>query len=170
MQENAVILNELQAIMNVPISELIERVEALIKDKKQLEKKVKNRKKGDENLNLLKGVESIGEYSLLIKSVLIENQSEIKVLGDQLFEKIGNGIGVLFNNTLEKSVAVIVVSKKLNSKNIFAGKLANKIGKLMDGGGGGKPHLATAGGKKNISLEKTMMESKRILVNILNGL
>ena len=100
----------------------------------------------------------------------LDFESEIKVLGDQLFEKIGNGIGVLFNNTLEKSVAVIVVSKKLNSKNIFAGKLANEIGKLMDGGGGGKPHLATAGGKKNISLKKIMMESKRILFNILNGL
>ena len=169
MQENALILNELQAMMNAPTSEIIERVQLLSKQKKQLEKKIKSRKNSNDNLNLLEGTKNIGDHSMLIKKVLIEDQSELKILGDQLFEKISSGIGILFNNTLEKSSAVIVVSKNLNSIGISAGKIAKKIGKLMEGGGGGKLHLATAGGKKNVSIDKIIEESKKIIINILNG-
>ena len=109
-------------------------------------------------------METIDKYSLLIKSVKIEDPAEIKILGDQLFEKITNGVGILFNNKLEKSVAVVVVSKNLNSVGISAGKIANQIGKLMEGGGGGKPHLATAGGKKDIPLDQ-IMEKSKIIIN-----
>ncbi|MFL3008774.1 MAG: alanine--tRNA ligase-related protein [Candidatus Neomarinimicrobiota bacterium] len=170
MQENALILNELQAMMNVSTSELIERVDLLSKQKKQLEKKIKSNNHSKSKLNLFEGMETIDKYSLLIKSVKIEDPVEIKILGDQLFEKITNGVGILFNNTLEKSVAVVVVSKNLNSVGISAGKIANQIGKLMEGGGGGKPHLATAGGKKDIPLDQIMEKSKIIINNILNGL
>jgi len=170
MQENALILNELQTMMNVPISEIIERVDSLSKQKKQLEKKIKNKNQSKSSLNLFEGIETIDKYSLLIKNINIEDPSEIKILGDQLFEKITSGVGILFNNTLEKSVAVVVVSKNLNSIGISAGKIANQIGKLMEGGGGGKPHLATAGGKKDIPINKIMEKSKKIIINILNGL
>jgi alanyl-tRNA synthetase len=169
MQENALILNELQTMINAPTSEIIERVQIISNEKKQLEKKIKNKQKSKAHLNLLEGAETIGNHSIIVKNVLIEDQNELKSLGDQLFEKISSGIGVLFNNTLEKSSAVIVVSKNLNSTGISAGKIAKKIGHLMKGGGGGKPHLATAGGKKDISIDKIMEESKLIIIKILNG-
>jgi len=90
-------------------------------------------------------------------------------MGDELYKKLTNGIGVLFNNTLEKPFAVIVVSKDLNLKGVKAGKIAQDIGKFMNGGGGGKPHLATAGGKGNIKVEEILKKSKKLLVNILKG-
>ena len=170
MQENALILNELQSMMNVSTSELIERIDLLSKQKKQLEKKVKSNNHSKSKLNLFEGMETIDKYSFLIKSVEIDDPAEIKTLGDQLFDKITSGVGILFNNTLEKSVAVVVVSKNLNSVGISAGKIANQIGQLMKGGGGGKPHLATAGGKKDIPLDQIMEKSKIIIINILNGL
>ena len=48
--------------------------------------------------------------------------------------------------TAVKPAALIVVSNDLVEKEINAGKLAKTIGSFM-GGGGGKPHLATAGGR-----------------------
>ena len=169
MQDNSLIINELQNVLNTPSDKLIERVNILLKDKKQLEKRNKNRIISNDKDELLKGLETVGENNLLIKKVLVEDKSELLFMGDELYKKLTNGIGVLFNNTLEKTSAVIVVSKDLNLKGVKAGKIAQDIGKFMNGGGGGKPHLATAGGKGNIKVEEILKKSKKLLVNILKG-
>ena len=58
---------------------------------------------------------------------------------------------------------VIVVTDDLINKDIKAGELAKEIGASMGGGGGGKPNLATAGGKDKKSLEHALSTSKKIL-------
>jgi alanyl-tRNA synthetase len=77
-----------------------------------------------------------------------ENMDTLKSLGDTLRLKIGSGVGLLASVIDEKVALVCVVSDDLiKSKNIQAGKLVGTVAKLLNGGGGGKPHLATAGGK-----------------------
>ena len=88
---------------------------------------------------------------------------ELKSLGDQIFNKLKNGIAVLFSEGEEKPMALIVVAKKLNESGILAGDLAKKIGSFMAGGGGGKPHMATAGGKDNSVLDLAMSETKDLI-------
>ena len=66
-------------------------------------------------------------------------------------------------------MAVIVVSKDLNTEGILAGKLAKTIGGFMGGGGGGKPHLATAGGKDNDTIDDAMHMTKKLINETLNG-
>ena len=48
------------------------------------------------------------------------------------------------------------------------GEIAKKVGGFMGGGGGGKPHLATAGGKHNDSLDQAINKT-RDLINELIG-
>ena len=66
-------------------------------------------------------------------------------------------------------MAVIVVSKNLNEDGILAGKLAKEIGGYMEGGGGGKPHLATAGGKNNASIKPAIDSTQSLINELLNG-
>ncbi|HIB33336.1 MAG TPA: hypothetical protein EYO45_09595 [Candidatus Marinimicrobia bacterium] len=87
----------------------------------------------------------------------------LKQLGDQLLSKIKSGIGILFYTGEKKPSAVVVVTRDLNERGLKAGSLAKEIGALMGGGGGGKPHLATAGGR-DLQLVKVAMESTRELV------
>ena len=82
-----------------------------------------------------------------MRNLSIEDSDELKRLGDRLIAKIESGIGVLFNDGNDKPSAVIVVSDNLVKEKINAGVLAKQIGSFMGGGGGGKPHLATAGGR-----------------------
>ena len=63
----------------------------------------------------------------------------------------------------EKPTAVIVVTSDLIKKGIKAGDLSRLIGAVMGGGGGGKPHLATAGGKDNSKLKDAIDESYKIV-------
>ena len=47
----------------------------------------------------------------------------------------------------EKCALMVMLSEKLVSEGLNAGKLVKEAAKLIQGGGGGQPHFATAGGK-----------------------
>ena len=74
---------------------------------------------------------------------------ELKSFGDEIRNKIKNGIGVLISTIDNSKVGIVcVVSDDLiKEKKLSAGKIVGELAKLVGGGGGGRPHLATAGGK-----------------------
>ena len=97
---------------------------------------------------ILKG-KAIDNHNIIIEELDVLDTDDLKNAGDKLLSILDSGIGVLLTAGTEKPIAVIVVTKDLISKGMSAGNLARKIGAIMGGGGGGKPHLATAGGQGN---------------------
>jgi len=68
---------------------------------------------------------------------------------------------VIFGTTLgEKPNLIVALSDDLVAKGLHAGNMVREAAKLMQGGGGGQPALATAGGKDCNGLEEAM---KRVL-------
>ena len=169
MQVNASILNDLQSLLNTPPDGMVERIEGLFKEKKDLEKKLKNRTSAPSQSNLINEAKIIGEHSILVKEVEVSSMDELKLLGDDIFNKMSSGVAVLFSKGEEKPMAVVVVSKNLNNKDILAGKLARDIGGFMEGGGGGKPHLATAGGKDNAFIAKAIKLTQKLINDTIDG-
>ena len=98
---------------------------------------------------------------------------ELKNIGDSLLQKINSGIGILGTVTDDKPQVVIFVTKDLVKNGILAGTIAKEIGKTMGGGGGGKPHLATSGGKNpdelNPAIESGKVIAKSLILNEING-
>jgi len=79
--------------------------------------------------------------------VLAQDIDALKSLGDELRNKLRNsGIGLLGAEIDEKAALVCVVTDDL-TKRYQAGKIVGAAAKLLGGAGGGKPHMATAGGK-----------------------
>ncbi len=169
MQVNASILNDLQSLLNTPPDGMVERIEGLFKEKKDLEKKLKNRTSAPSQSNLINEAKIIGEHSILVKEVEVSSMDELKLLGDDIFNKMSSGVAVLFSKGEEKPMAVVVVSKNLNNKDILAGKLAKDIGGFMEGGGGGKPHLATAGGKDNAFIPTAIKLTQKLINDTIDG-
>ena len=169
MQVNASILNDLQSLLNTPPDGMVERIEGLFKEKKDLEKKLKNRTSAPSQSNLINEAKIIGEHSILVKEVEVSSMDELKLLGDDIFNKMSSGVAVLFSKGEEKPMAVVVVSKNLNNKAILAGKLAKDIGGFMEGGGGGKPHLATAGGKDNAFIPTAIKLTQKLINDTIDG-
>ena len=93
---------------------------------------------------------------------------ELKNLGDSLLDSISSGIGVLGADG-EKPMIVVIVTQDLVKLGIKANDLARSIGNLMGGGGGGKPHLATAGGTDSKDLIKAMDKSFQIIKDSIKG-
>ena len=169
MQRNTHILQEMQKTLNISSIDLVDRVKVLLKEKKELEKKLKRHSSKDFETDILSGSYKVGSYDCIVKIVAASDLNYLKVLGDKVYNELPNGIAVLFSEGDHKPIAVVVVSKDLNDKGIKANQIAKDVGGFMEGGGGGKPHLATAGGKKNDSIKNAMKDTKNLLKEILNG-
>ena len=62
-----------------------------------------------------------------------------------------------------------MVTDDLINKGIQANEIAQLIGKEIGGGGGGKPHLATAGGRDSIELDEILKKVAEIVSGQLEG-
>ena len=166
VQKNYAILDSIKSQLNCNIEKAPEYLDKLVKDKKALEKKIKQQKKSNSTLNLesiVKDSITLGDSELIITMTDVSIMDELKDLGNAILNKIDSGIAVLGSIVNDKPSMVIVVTDDLINKDIKAGELAKEIGASMGGGGGGKPNLATAGGKDKKSLELALSSSKKIL-------
>ena len=166
VQKNYAILDSIKSQLNCNIEKAPEYLDKLVKDKKALEKKIKQNKKSNSSLNLesiVKDSITLGDSELIITMTDVSIMDELKDLGNAILNKIDSGIAVLGSIVNDKPSMVIVVTDDLINKDIKAGELAKEIGASMGGGGGGKPNLATAGGKDKKSLELALSSSKKIL-------
>ena len=166
VQKNYAILDSIKSQLNCNIEKAPEYLDKLVKDKKVLEKKIKQQKKSNSTVNLesiVKDSITLGDSELIIAMTDVSIMDELKDLGNDILNKIDSGIAVLGSIVNDKPSMVIVVTDDLINKDIKAGELAKEIGASMGGGGGGKPNLATAGGKDKKSLELALSSSKKIL-------
>ena len=168
-QNQSELMLEIQRRLNCNEDELFDRVLQLYEDKKSLEKKIKLLSRSDES-EISQWVEDstkVNDHVIVLRKLSIGDADELKRLGDRIISNIGSGIGILFDDGGEKPAAVVVVSADLVKKELNAGKLAKEIGSFMGGGGGGKPHLATAGGKDSNAIDNAMKKTGELIKNTL---
>lgn len=133
-----------------------DRIEELLDVKKKLEKEVAELRLKD-NLGQLDHLLALSTEVKGIKiykgKVVADSMDELKSFGDDMRNRMGRGVGVLVAQIDDKVGIVAVVSDDLiKNKKLAAGKIVGELAKIVGGAGGGRPHLATAGGKdiKNI--------------------
>jgi alanyl-tRNA synthetase len=98
------------------------------------------------------------------------SMDELKQLGDALRARLQNGVGVLGAVIDGKAALVAVVTDDLLHKGrLQAGALVGAVARLVGGGGGGRPHLATAGGKDAAALDAALAQVPSIVRNALAG-
>ena len=166
VQNHADIIHELQAVLGTKADDIRARVENLIYQKKELEKKLKQKKETSTAFNpktILEKGTMVTDHNVITAIVGANSIEELKEMGDVLLNSLPSGIGVLGTDAGDKPYAVIVVTNDLIKKGIKADYLAKIIGNEMDGGGGGKPHLATAGGKNSKSFKAAMKKSINLI-------
>ena len=74
-----------------------------------------------------------------------------------------NGVALIGTEISGKPMVMCAVSDELIVK-VSAGEIVSAVGQVMGGGGGGKPHLATAGGKDVSKLEKALEFGKKLII------
>ena len=140
------ILSQLEQLKSSEI-----KIDELLDTKKKLEKEIAELKIKD-NLGQLDHILSLSSEEKKTKvfkgKVHADSMDELKSFGDEMRNKIKSGVGVLIAQIDDKVGIVAVVSDDLiKEKKLSAGKIVGELAKLVGGGGGGRVHLATAGGK-----------------------
>jgi alanyl-tRNA synthetase len=111
---------------------------------------------------------SLDGFKLLTLQLDVHSMDELKTIGDSVRAKIGSGIGLLGTVLNDKVQLLCVVTDDLIKKRkLQAGKIVGEVAKLVDGGGGGRPHLATAGGRSPDKLTRALQEVRRIVESML---
>ena len=131
---------------------LKKQIESLLKDKaKNLKADLKNQ------------FEAVNGINFLAKKVDLD-ASGMKDLCFSLGSE-NNNLFILFGSEQDgKAFLTCYISKELVAdKNLNAGKVVRELGKHIQGGGGGQPFFATAGGKNPEGMDKALKEAKNYL-------
>lgn len=126
-------------------AKLAKQIEALVKDK------VKNLKE-----SLISEIQEINGIRFLAKQVDL-NPEGAKDLAYELGNLGNNVFLVLATADEEKPMLTCYISKELVAdKNLNAGQVVRELGKFIQGGGGGQPFFATAGGKNVAGIQEAL--------------
>lgn len=143
-------LREVAGVLKSGQAEVVERVTALVEEKRRLERELaETRKKlamggGGEADG---GVREVAGMRLLARAVEGLNPKDLKGLADQAKEQVGSGIVVLINAGEDNKAAIVVgVTSDLTDR-LSAVDLVRVGSECLGGrGGGGRPDMAQAGG------------------------
>lgn len=108
--------------------------------------------------------ETINGFNFLAVKVPLNDSNALKNLAYQLEAEIGNALIVFGAEIGGKPQLMVIASNSLvEGKGIHAGNMVRELAKAIDGGGGGQPFFATAGGKKPEGLDAAIAAAKRLI-------
>ena len=91
----------------------------------------------------------------------------LRDLGDQLKEKLGEGVIVLASDAGGKVSLMATATEGAIKAGAHAGNLIKAIAGCVGGGGGGRPNMAQAGGKNPAGIDEALEKAKEVLENQL---
>jgi len=100
------------------------------------------------------------------------DMDDLQTLGQQLRDKLGSGaVGVLGSVGEEGEKVYVVASVAddlIEERGLQAGALVGTLGEQLGGGGGGRPTLASAGGRKTDQLDPVLDDVPRLVREALS--
>ena len=160
------LINKIQNIMNCSTEDMYDRINTLLKTKISLEKDLaKQQLSGGNNIvdKIMEKSKDVNGYTVVIDE--IDFAGNVLDLGDQIRNKLKNN-GIALIGMINKDKPVVLCSVSDSLLDMFnAGEIVREVGSKMNGGGGGKPHLAQAGGKDTKLLPEALNFGKKLIYN-----
>ena len=125
------------------IAHLQEEVKALQSENESLKSKMAQSSLGDV-MSQVKEIKGVKVLATALKDV---DMNGLRDLGDQLKEKLGEGVVVLASVNGGKVNLMATATDGAMKAGAHAGNLIKAIAQIVGGGGGGRPNMAQAGGK-----------------------
>ncbi len=145
---------------------LVEKLEHLMAELKALQGENESLKsKAAQNAlgDVMGQVVEVKGVKLLASSVAGVDMNGLRDLGDQLKEKLGEGVVVLASEKDGKVNLIAMATDGAMGKGAHAGNLIKAIAGKVGGGGGGRPNMAQAGGKNPSGIPDAIAQVKAVL-------
>ena len=158
-------LGHLKALLNGS-KDLSASVQALLDENAKLKKEIE--KSTLERVNTLKHeivhhVRGINGINLIAKHIDLQSADAIKNLAFSLKDMVDN-LFLVFTTEIEgKPGITVMLSDHLVKKGMNASNIVRELGKEIQGGGGGQPFYATAGGKNSEGLKIVLEKAESFI-------
>ena len=160
------LLKEAAQLVKATPENLAEKITHLQAENKSLKGEVESLKSkmaqsaaGD----ILDQVKEVKGVKLLAAQLDGVDMNGLRELGDNLKEKLGEGVIVLASQKDGKVFLVAMVTDEAQKAGAHAGNLIKAIAGCVGGGGGGRPNMAQAGGKNPAGIPEAVAKVKEIL-------
>ena len=147
-------------------AELINKIHSLNAQIKELQSENESLKaKAAQNAlgDVMNEVQDVKGVKLLATKVSGVDMNGLRDLGDQLKEKLGEGVILLASDADGKVNLVAMVTDGAMKQGAHAGNLIKGVAALVGGGGGGRPNMAQAGGKNPAGIDDALAKAVEVL-------
>lgn len=145
------------------LKEKIEHMQAEMKALQSEIESLKSKAAKDALGDVMNQVKEVNGVRLLATAVEDVDMNGLRDLGDQLKEKLGEGVVVIASSASGKVNLIAMATDEAMEKGAHAGNLIKGIAALVGGGGGGRPNMAQAGGKNPAGAKDAVEAAKTIL-------
>ena len=159
--EIAAMLKTSPAEIEEKIAHLQAEVKALHSENESLKAKMAQDAVGD----VMDQVQEVKGVKLLAVSLTDVDMNGLRDLGDQLKEKLGEGVVVLASVAGGKVSLLAMVTDQAQKAGAHAGNLIKGMAAIVGGGGGGRPNMAQAGGKNPAKVPEALEAAAGILAD-----
>lgn len=143
-------LNELSKLFKTTPAELLGRAQHMTAEIRALGSELdslKSKLAKDSLGDVMDQVKEIGGVKVLAAAISDVDMNGLRELGDQLKDKLQEGVVVLASTMGEKVNLISMATEEAMKKGAHAGNLIKEVASIVGGGGGGRPNMAQAGGK-----------------------
>jgi len=163
------VIDELSQTLKAPADQLTERINKLLTDNKSLAKQLKSASKsaGTDSLaeakKLLDSAEKINDSSIITGQISPAPAEQLRTAIDMLKKKAKSACIVLAAAENNKVTLLAGVTDDLIEKGLKAGDIIKQIAPIVEGGGGGRPQFAQAGGKNPEKINDALAKATEII-------
>ena len=165
-REQEAMLHSAAALLKTTPAELDGKIRHLMAENKELtseNESLKSKMAQNSLGNVMDKVTEVKGVKLLAAAVENVDMNGLRDLGDQLKEKLGEGVVVLASAQNGKVSLLAMVTDGAMKKGAHAGNLIKAAAAIVGGGGGGRPNMAQAGGKQPDKIPEAIAKIPEIL-------
>jgi alanyl-tRNA synthetase len=164
--QQSALIHELKMLLKNP-KDVVKSVQGLMDEnsalQKQIDQMLREKAKGLKS-ELLGKQQTINGINFIAERIELDSADAIKDLSFELRNQVDNLFMVLGAEVKGKpSLSVIISDNLVKDKNLNAGTIVRELGKEIQGGGGGQPFYATAGGTNAGGIAKALEKAKSFL-------
>lgn len=159
LEAAAVAAKTTPANLTAKIQSLLEEIKTLHAENEKLKDKLAKEAMGD----VMSQVKEVKGIKLLATKMADVDMNGLRNLGDELKEKLGEGVVVLASVQAGKVNLMATATNEALKAGAHAGNLIKAIAGLVGGGGGGRPNMAQAGGKNPAGVDEALEKAAQVL-------
>ena len=161
-------LAELQEIRSLlKTKDTVSSINKLIEENKSLQKEMEKllaAQAGALKGQLISKAEKVNGVNLIAARLPLGDTNAIKTLAYQIDGELDDAVIVFGAEVKGKPQLMVTINKELTqTKGLHAGNIVRELAKEIQGGGGGQPFFATAGGKNINGIDAALAKAKSLI-------